>query len=105
MIDINPQPESKHEVYREYEDDAPESTFYVEKRTDFIYEVKFFPDFALVRLAMPDHQPPVQRVDLVTFSDLFDEYCGDSNELRKLLFGSAASHLLIKKDYKNDGDG
>ena len=102
MTVINPEFKGEYEVQRDYEYDEPESVFYVEKQTDFLYEVKFFPDFALVRLAMPDHQPPVQRVDLVTFADLFDEYCGDVSELRKLLFGSAASHILIKKDKSDD---
>lgn len=103
MIVINP--ESKY-VYKEYEVDEtnePESSFYVEKQTDFIYEVKLFPDFALVRLVMPNHQPPVQRIDLMTFAELFSEYLGDSSELRKLMFGNSASHILIKKK-KNERD-
>lgn len=104
MIVTNQGSESEPQVTeRVYEDDEPESSFAVEKATDFIYEVKLFDDFALVRLAMPDHQPPVQRIDLLLYAELFDEYLGDVKELRSLLFGSSASHILVKKTGK-DGD-
>lgn len=82
---------------REYEQDEPDSCFFVEKATDFIYEVKLFPEFAFIRLAMPDYQPPIQRIDIMTLTDLFEEYCGDVKELRSTLFGSTASSLLVEK--------
>lgn len=100
MIDINPQVSSKCKGEmsgREYEVDEPETAIYVEKATSFIYEVKLFPDFALVRLAMPDYQPPVQRVDLLTLAELFEEFAGDEREIRSLLFGSTASNILVEK--------
>lgn len=98
MIDINPQPSSKSAVAaREYDQDEPDSSFYVEKTTNFVYEVKLFPEFAMIRLAMPDYQPPVQRIDILVLSELFNEYCGDVKELRSMLFGSTASNMLVEK--------
>lgn len=105
MTVTNQNRELPSDVKREYEDDGElESTFYVEKATHCIYEVKLFEDFALVRLAMPDYQPPVQRIDLMTLADLFEDYCGDQKELRGLLFGGTYSPIVISsKD--NDGNG
>ncbi len=89
---------------REYEVDEPEPAFYTEKETHLLYEVKLFPDFALIRLIMPDVQLPVHRIDIMTFTELFEEYNGDLKELRSILFGSKPSSILISKSNKHDGD-
>lgn len=87
---------------REYEVDEPEVFFYVERSSRFIYEVKLFPDFVLARLAMPDYQPAIQRIDMGTFLELFEEYCGDIKDLRKILFGNPDPAIIVSS--KNAGD-
>ena len=98
MTDINPNVKVPNEVTeRVYEQDEPDPTFYVEKETGFIYEAKMFGDFALIRLVMPDHQPPVAKIDLIDLAHQFDEFCGDVKELRSLMFGSTASFIQVEK--------
>lgn len=88
---------------RDYVADEPESSFYREKETNLLYEVKLFPDFALIRLIMPEIQVPVHRIDILTFSELFEEFHGDTKELRSIMFGASPSNFLVSKS--NDRDG
>ena len=104
MIDIVPQIKDSVELTREYEVDEPEALFYVEKETSFIYEVRLFPEYALLRLAMPDYQPPVTRIDLIAFTKLFDEYHGDHKEIRSFLFGSESEAIVVTKKRSVDDD-
>lgn len=85
-------------VKREYEtDDEPESTFYVERSSRFIYEVRFFSDYALVRPAHPDFTTTVQRMNLIEFSEAFEEYFGDPQDIRDYLWGSEVEGVAITK--------
>ena len=102
MIDTRGPPE-RSDVNRVYEVDEEgfESNFYVEKGTGMIYEVKLFEDFAMIRgPILPEIVLPVTRLDLGTFTELFEEYCGDIKELRMVAFGARASHILIEKTKK-----
>lgn len=92
--------EEDNVVKREYEDDLEdelESTFYVEKNTRFIYEVKFFPEFALVRPAHPDFAAAVERMPLVTFANNFEEYFGDAQAIRDYLWGADVDGVQVEK--------
>lgn len=82
---------------REYDEDEPESLFYVEKRTRFIYEVKLFPEFALIRPAHPDFSANVERIPLTDFAVGFDEYWGDSQAIRNFLWGDDHDGMEIEK--------
>lgn len=95
--DTNPTPEEQY-VKREYEDDdEPESLFYVEKATGFIYEVKLFADFALVRPAAPDYASAVQKISLLDFSKHFDEYLGNYKTIRDFLWGHDMESIGVEK--------
>ena len=88
------------DVKREYDDDLsdePESYFYVEKESRMIYEVRFFPEFVLIRPADPDSRSNLQRLDLLTFSKHFDEYGGDHQTIRDLLWGANLESIEVGK--------
>lgn len=86
------------EVTREYEDDnEPESTFYVERGTRLIYEVRFFEDFALVRPAHPGMSLHLERMDLITFNERFEEYLGEQQDVKDYLWGADVSNFEITK--------
>ena len=89
--------EVQPEVKRDYEEDDIESMFYVEKSSRLIYEVKLFPEFALVRPAHPDFSSAVERVDLIKFAGLFDEYLGDMQAIRDFLWGADVESLGVEK--------
>lgn len=103
--DINPDElgkilaEEDDVVKREYEDDLEddESTFYVEKETRYIYAVRFFPEFALVRPVHPDFYSNVDRVPLVAFASNFEEYFGDSQAIRDYLWGADVDSVQVEK--------
>lgn len=82
---------------REYEEDEPESHFYVEKSTRYIYEVKFFPEFALVRPAHPDFSAAVNRMSLVNFVGEFEEYLGDAQAIKNFLWGADLEGVSVEK--------
>lgn len=91
--------EEDYEVKRDYEEDQdePESCFYVERANRFIYEVKFFPEFALVRPAHPDYTSAVQRVPLINFVKEFEEYQGDVQMIRDYLWGAEVEGVIVEK--------
>lgn len=108
MIDINPKDditgailaEEDHEVKRKYEDDTseePESQFYVERESRLIYEVKFFPEFALIRPAHPDCTAAVERLSLVAFANNFEEYGGNPQDIRDYLWGAEIGDVNVEK--------
>lgn len=92
------QTESNYEVsQREYETDEPDPSFYVEKSSGFIVEVKLFPEFAFIRLVTPGTNTPVIRMSLIEFAEDFEEFLGDIQEVRSILFGSSASGIKVEK--------
>lgn len=97
--------ESNGALKREYENDEPdvveESSFYVEKATSLIYEVKLFPEFVLVKPVMLDFQPPVTRLDLMAFIEAFEEYVGDSKALRTMLFSGTNEPIVVNRHDRN----
>lgn len=104
MIDTDPlgpdEEEVRVDVKREYEDDSekePESSFYVEKNSRLIYEVRFFPDFALVRPAHPDYASALERLDLMTFASNFDEFLGDPQIIRDFMWGGQVSSIDVER--------
>jgi hypothetical protein len=104
MIDTDPlgpdETEVTVEVKRDYEDDLekePEGSFYVQKETGFIYEVRFFPDFALVRPAHPDYSTALERMDLLRFSELFDEFFGDPQVVKDFMWGANLDTIEVER--------
>jgi hypothetical protein len=65
--------------------------YYTERATALIYEVKFFPDFVLVRPASPAFYAALQRMDYVAFGRDFEEFYGDPQEVTNILFGDIES--------------
>lgn len=102
MIDTKVKVKHEVNVGREYEIDEPEASFYREKETNLLYEVKLFPEFALIRLIMPEVQVPVHRIDIGTFIELFEEFYGDTKDLRSIMFGSKPSNFLVSKHHGRD---
>lgn len=92
---------NEHEYLEELEEGDADSSFYTEKQTSLLYEVKLFSDHALVRLIMPEIQVPVHRIDILTFSELFEEFNGSAKELRRIMFGAAPSRFLVEKNEKS----
>ena len=85
-------------VQRDYEEDnEPEGSFYVEKASRLIYEVRFFPDFALVRPAHPHFSASLERLDLMTFANNFDEFLGDPQVLKDFMWGADIDSMVIEK--------
>lgn len=60
---------------------------YTAKTSKFIYVVELFDNFVLLRSASPEHYGEVHKLDILTFSKEFEEYCGDHETIRKNLFG------------------
>lgn len=88
----------------EYEEQQEEILFYREKTTDYLYEVKLFQDFALIRLIMPDTDTPAGRLDLVSFAEQYEPFCGNVGELKGILYGALPSYFQVRKtnDYDRD---
>lgn len=82
---------------REYEVDEPEPLFFVERDTRFIYEVKLFPEFALVRPAHPDFASAVERIPLVKLATSFDEYWGDPQAVKDFLWGGGDETVEVER--------
>lgn len=97
MIAIGPnEKEVTAEVKREFEQDEDESSFYVERTTSLIYEVRLFPDFALIRPAHPEYLSALERMDIIKFAQSFDEYLGDPQEIRDFMWGNGIHSIEIK---------
>lgn len=100
QTDLTPAKEDKCEVKRVYEDDTdeePESIFYVEKETRLIYEVKLIGDAALIRPAHPSFTDNIEKLDLFTFSQNFEEFYGDEQVVRDFLWGKKQEALRVEK--------
>lgn len=99
MIDTNPLGPDEREVNvkREYEADEDESSFWVERATNLIYEVRLFPDFALLRPAHPDETSNLERMSLVTFASKFDEYFGDVQTIKDFMWGAEIDSIEITR--------
>lgn len=61
--------------------------YYVETSTGFIYEATLFDGFALARPADPWFYTAVRKIDFKTFAYEFEQYCGDSDALRRMTGG------------------
>lgn len=88
------------QVKRTYEDDTedePESSFYVERETSLIYEVRFFPEFALVRPAHPEYLSVLERMSLMEFANKFDEYYGDPQAIHDFMWGRGIHSIEITR--------
>lgn len=81
---------------REYEQDEPDSCFYVEKISNLIYEVKLFEDYALIRPAHPEFSMNLERMDLLQFSKEFEEFTGDSQKIHEFLWGRGTIDFIIE---------
>ncbi len=98
MIVTNPNEEIVADVstvedeHREYES---ESSFYVERQTGYIYEVKLFPEYALVRPATPEASANVMRTDIIQFAHEFTEYLGDPQAIRDYLWGAETPENIV----------
>lgn len=75
MTDTSESPE--HEDEPDEDEEYSDKLLYVEKNTRLIFEVQFFPEFALVRPASPLLYRYIRRLSLVEFSGCFDEFDGD----------------------------
>jgi len=84
-------------VYRAYEEDEPEGSFYVEKSSRLIYEAKFFGEGVIVRPVTPGYEKAIQQLDMVEFTNYFEEYLGDIAALKNLLWGEAVEPLWTSK--------
>lgn len=69
------------------EEEEEEFLLYTSKNSKFIYVVQFLDDCALVRSASPMHYNEVHKIDLLTFTREFEEYCGDHEIIRQTLMG------------------
>lgn len=83
MTATSESPEHEDEPDDGYENE--DCLLYVERDTRLIFEVKFFPEFALVRPASPLLYRYVRRVDLYEFSKFFDEFDGDHEAVFEFL--------------------
>jgi len=102
MIDTDPTGPNEEEVTvdvkREYKDDeVVEGSFYVEKETDLIYEVRFFPNFALVRPAHPEFTSLLERLDLLVFASKFNEFLGDPRTVQNFMWGAETDLIEITR--------
>jgi hypothetical protein len=99
MIVTNPEfEEIIADVKRQYEDNSqedPESSFYVERSTGYIYEVKLFPEYAIIRPATPEASANIMREDLVKFAQAFTEYLGDHQAIRDYLWGAGSPENIV----------
>lgn len=72
-----------------------ESQFYTEKSTGFIYEVKLFPDFAMIRPATPEALANISKISLVQLVHEFTEYLGEAQAIREYLWGSGTPENIV----------
>jgi hypothetical protein len=83
MTDTNQEPE----LLDNDEDEELLPGLYVEKKTKIIYEVKFFDNCVLVRPATPGLYLAIRRISHDEFSKDFDEFSGDTKEVREFIKG------------------
>lgn len=78
------EPEVDEEIY----------LYYVNKNSRTLYEVKLFETFALVKPILPGSYGAISKLSITDFADHFEEYAGDSEELRWFL-GSTEEVIQI----------
>jgi hypothetical protein len=74
----------------EDEEYQPDTSFYVEKDTRFIYEVQFFPKFVLIKPASPAFGEALRQLTSAEFAEEFEEFWGDQRQVREILRGMAS---------------
>jgi hypothetical protein len=77
------------------EENEEEFLLYTAKTSKFIFVVKLFDDFAMIRSASPEHYGEVHKLDLMTFTKEFEEYCGDHDIIYEGLFGDEDKELSL----------
>lgn len=98
MIVINP---TSEEIVADVTDETPdkeileESSFYVEKETGYIYEVKLFNDYAMLRPATPEASANIFRVNIVEFAHCYCEYLGNPQAIRDYLWGEEIPEQIV----------
>lgn len=96
MIDTpNPKPV-------ETADDTPEDNLgdgglglYVEIETKYLYEMKPFDGFVIVRPATPPFYGLIQRMSYNRFAKEFEPYCGNVSELRAIQLGAIDAPIYL----------
>lgn len=87
MTGINPDLDSEYEEF--------DYILYVEKSTRLIFQVKLFEDFAIVRPASPALYRDVRKLTLGRFTQDFEEFCGDHQQVFDFLHRGGDSELEI----------
>jgi hypothetical protein len=64
--------------------------FYTEKSTSLLWEVKFFSDFVMVKMATPGCENTLIRMSLADFDDRFEEFWGDPDQVFAYLGGEVS---------------
>ena len=82
-------------TYEEDEPSEPESSFYVERATGFIYEAKLFADFVVIRPATPEASANIMRIPLIDFAHTFTDYLGDHDVIRRYLWGDNTPENIV----------
>ena len=87
------------DVKRTYEDDPDDSDicFYVETATNLIYDVRLFPECALIRPAHPDFSSLLERISLQEFASKFEEFMGDPKVIQNFMWGAEIDSIEIEK--------
>lgn len=67
---------------------------YVEIATNFLYEVKFFDTFALIRPATPAFYLAIRKINHLDFSRLFTEFTGDRDAARAFIKGETPDFVI-----------
>lgn len=80
---------------RAYEIDEPTPMLYVDKKHRVLHEVRLFDDFALVRVATPGFQSDLMKIPTGQFSTEFEEYLGDVEYVRALMYGMEDKYPLV----------
>lgn len=92
MTDMPQRAEPEAEDFEETADLLPD--LYVEKKTHFIYEVKFFDSFVIVRPATPSFYLAIRKLSHVDFSKEFEEFGGDQDVARAFIKGEEPAFII-----------
>lgn len=93
MTDTSPQAEAVSEDDDDVELEEP--YLYVEISTRLLYEVRFFENFVLIRLATPAYYLAIAKISHEEFSARFEEYEGDQEAARAAIRGDETPELLV----------
>ena len=80
---------------------------YVERASGFIFEVKLFEEFVMLRPATPGFERQVSRLSHGEFADRFDELLADPSPIWAMLaeFDTPPDENGIISTERKDGDG